>query len=52
MEKIMMEIITPINAIMSWEGYEIQGHIALYVALGKIKENIYLEMQTTYGTWK
>ena len=40
MEKIMMEIITPINAIMSWEGYEIQGHIALYVALGKIKENI------------
>ena len=35
-----MEIITPINAIMSWEGYEIQGHIALYVALGKIKENI------------
>ena len=36
----MMEIITPINAIMSWEGYEIQGHIALYVALGKIKENI------------
>ena len=35
-----MEIITPINAIMSWEGYEIQGHIALYVALEKIKENI------------
>lgn len=24
-----MEIITPINAIISWEGYEIQGHIAL-----------------------
>lgn len=35
-----MEIITPINAIISWEGYEIQGHIALYVALKKIKENI------------
>lgn len=36
----MMEIIAPINAIMSWEGYEIQGHIALCVALEKIKENI------------
>ncbi len=39
MEKKMMEIIAPINAIKSWEGYEIQGHIALYVALEKIKEN-------------
>lgn len=36
----MNEIIPPINAIPSWEGYEIQGHIALYVALEKIKENI------------
>ena len=35
-----MEIIAPINAIISWEGYEIQGHIALCVALEKIKENI------------
>lgn len=35
-----MEIIAPINAIASWEGYEIQGHIALYVALTIIKENI------------
>lgn len=35
-----MEIIAPINAIISWEGYEIQGHIALYVALEKIEENI------------
>lgn len=25
----MMEIITTINVIISWEGYEIQGHIAL-----------------------
>ncbi|MDO4170941.1 MAG: hypothetical protein Q4D45_13765, partial [Lachnospiraceae bacterium] len=36
----MMEIIAPINVIISWEGYEIQGHIALCVALEKIKENI------------
>lgn len=36
----MKGIIAPINAIISWEGYEIQGHIALYVALEKIKENI------------
>ena len=40
MGKKMMEIISPINAIISWEGYEIQGHIALYVALEKIKKNI------------
>ena len=42
-----MEIIAPINAIISWEGYEIQGHIALCVALEKI---LYLEIQMTYGT--
>mgnify|MGYP004573448571 CR=1 FL=1 len=28
-----MLLIEPINAITSWEGYEYQGHIALYVAL-------------------
>lgn len=28
-----MEIIAPINVIISWEGYEIQGHTALCVAL-------------------
>lgn len=27
------KIITPINALPSWEGYEYQGHCALNVAL-------------------
>ena len=35
-----MEIIAPISAIISWEGYEIQGHIALCIALEKIEKNI------------
>ena len=26
-------IIAPINAIASWEGYEYQGHVAIYTAL-------------------
>lgn len=30
-------IIAPINAIDSWEGYEYQGHIALYTALSNIE---------------
>lgn len=30
-------IIAPINAIDSWEGYEYQGHIALYTALSDIE---------------
>lgn len=43
MGKRMMEIILSINAIISWERYEIQGHIALCVALEKIKENMISE---------
>lgn len=35
-----MKIITPINAITSWEGYEYQGHVALNVALLKLYELI------------
>lgn len=31
-----MILIEPINAITSWENYEYQGHIALYIALKKI----------------
>ena len=31
-----MILIEPINAITSWEDYEYQGHIALYIALKKI----------------
>jgi len=33
-------IITPFSAIPSWEGYEYQGHIALYVVLKEIKKEI------------
>lgn len=36
----MLEMIAPIDATASWEGYEIQGHIALCVALQKIKDCI------------
>lgn len=31
-----MILIEPINAITSWENYEYQGHIALYIALRNI----------------
>lgn len=30
-------LISPFSAIPSWEGYEYQGHIALFIALQKIK---------------
>lgn len=33
-----MLLIEPFNAITSWEDYEYQGHIALYIALKKILE--------------
>lgn len=33
-----MKIIEPISAIVSWENYEYQGHIALYIALERIHE--------------
>lgn len=33
-------LISPFSAIYSWEGYEYQAHIALYVALCKIKSLI------------
>ena len=47
-----MMLIEPVNAISSWESYEYQGHIALYIALKfykynqvgqsfKVKEEIY-----------
>lgn len=31
-----MMLIEPVNAISSWESYEYQGHIALYIALKNI----------------
>lgn len=31
-------LISPFSAISSWEGYEYQGHIAIFVVLQKIKE--------------
>lgn len=31
-----MLLIEPISAITSWEDYEYQGHVALYVALKSI----------------
>lgn len=33
-------LVSPFSAISSWEGYEYQGHIALFVVLQKIKELI------------
>lgn len=36
----MMKIITPINATVSWEGYEYEGHVALNIALLKLNELI------------
>ena len=35
-KRIEMILIEPINAITSWENYEYQGHIALYIALKNI----------------
>ena len=35
-KRIQMILIEPINAITSWENYEYQGHIALYIALKNI----------------
>jgi hypothetical protein len=37
---VVSMLISPFSAISSWEGYEYQGHIALFVALRKIKELI------------
>lgn len=34
----MIMIVAPITAIDSWEGYEYQGHVALYVALKNIND--------------
>ncbi len=34
----MLPLIRPFNAIISWEDYEYQGHIALYFSLKKILE--------------
>ena len=31
-----MLLIEPISAITSWEDYEYQGHLALYIALKRI----------------
>ena len=42
LKRIKMLLIKPINAITSWEDYEYQGHIALYVAL----KNIYNLLQS------
>ena len=36
LKRIEMILIEPINAITSWENYEYQGHIALYIALKNI----------------
>lgn len=33
-----MKIIQPISALIPWESYDYQGHIALYVTLKKIYE--------------
>jgi len=38
--KVTNLLIRPHNAIPSWEGYEYQGHIALFVALQKIRDEI------------
>lgn len=35
---MILLLISPFSAISSWEGYEYQGHIALFVVLRKIKE--------------
>lgn len=44
-------LISPFSAVPSWEGYEYQGHIAIFVVLKKIKEllsvsNIEIDMHT------
>lgn len=36
LKRIEMILIEPINAITSWENYEYQGYIALYIALKNI----------------
>ena len=36
LKRTEMILIKPINAITSWESYEYQGHIALYIALKNI----------------
>lgn len=33
-----MMLVSPFSAIYSWQGYEYQGHVALFIALQKIKE--------------
>jgi len=37
---VVTVLISPFSAIFSWQGYEYQGHVALFVALQKIKELI------------
>ena len=38
-----MLLIEPFNAITSWEDYEYQGHVALYIALMKIYELLQID---------
>ncbi|SHJ81872.1 hypothetical protein SAMN02745751_03451 [Dethiosulfatibacter aminovorans DSM 17477] len=40
-------LISPFSAIFSWEGYEYQAHISLYVALKKINELVNLDLRDT-----
>lgn len=45
----MIKIITPTNAIRSWEGYEYQGHLALNIALLNLCELI--ENKCDFSKW-
>ena len=35
-KNVRMRLIESINAITSWENYEYQGHVALYIAIKNI----------------
>lgn len=45
-------IIAPISAIPSWEGFEYQRHIALYIALNHIWHEIELEKECDVNLYK
>lgn len=37
-------LIRPFSAMASWQGYEYQAHVAIYVVLKKIEETLTMKM--------
>lgn len=48
----MIKIIAPISAIPSWDGFEYQGYVALFIALKNIWHKIELRNKDKINLYK